>query len=347
MASDALLAEVFRGGRVESRHGGAAVIVDGQGGILFSAGDPEAPEFPRSAVKAMLALPLVESGSADRLGLDDAELALACASHAGEARHVAAVASMLRKAGRDASCLECGTHWPTSRGASHALAARGATPSSLHNNCSGKHAGFICLACDHGEATDGYGQPHHPAMRMVTAALADITGARLDDRNRAVDGCGIPTYAIPLRALATGFARFGSGERLAPARARAAGRLRAAVAADPFLVAGRGRFDTRLMELMGARVFSKIGAEGVLAAALPEQGLGIAVKCRDGSGRAAEVAMASLVARHLTLTPAQRQGLGELARPALTNWNGETIGEIRSGFDARDHPADAWESTGH
>ena len=331
-ANDALLAEVIRGGRVESRHGGAAIVVDGRGSILFSAGDVDAAEFPRSAVKAMLALPLVESGSADRLGLDDAELVLACASHTGEARHVAAVVSMLGKAGQDVSCLECGTHWPTSRAASHALAARGAMPSSLHNNCSGKHAGFICLACDRGVATGGYVQPRHPVMRMVTAALADLTGARLDERNRALDGCGIPTYAIPLRALATGFARFGSGEHLAPARARAAARLRAAVAADPFMVAGSGRFDTRLMALMGARVFSKIGAEGVLAAALPEQGLGIAVKCRDGSSRAAEVAMATLVARHLELSTIQQRGIQSLVNPKLTNWSGEATGEIRAGL---------------
>ena len=331
---DALLAEVTRGGRVESRHGGVAIVVDGQGRILFGAGDAEAPEFPRSAVKAMLALPLVESSAADRLGLDDSELVLACASHTGEARHVAAVASMLRKAGEDAACLECGTHWPTSREASHALSARGARPSSLHNNCSGKHAGFICLARDRGEAVEGYVRPGHPVMRAVTAALADVTGATLDERNRALDGCGIPTYAIPLRALATGFARLGSGEHLAADRARAAARLRAAVAADPFLVAGSGRFDTRLMALLGARVFSKIGAEGILAAALPEQGLGIAVKCRDGSGRAAEVAMATLVARYLALTPTQRHAVDELANPKLTNWNGETTGEIRAGLDA-------------
>ena len=329
---DTLLAEATRGGRVESRHGGVAVVADGVGRVLFGAGDAEAPEFPRSAVKAMLALPLVESGAADRLGLDDGELALACASHTGEARHVAAVASMLRKAGADAARLECGTHWPSSREAAHALAARGAAPSGLHNNCSGKHAGFICLACDRGEAVAGYVQPGHPVMRAVTAALADVTGAALDDRNRAVDGCGIPTYAIPLRALATGFARLGTGECLSADRARAAARLRAAVAADPFLVAGTGRFDTRLMALMGARVFSKIGAEGVLAAALPELGLGIAVKCRDGSGRAAEVAMATLIARHLALTETEQQGLAELARPKLTNWNGATTGEIRSGL---------------
>jgi L-asparaginase II len=333
MTTDALLAEATRGGRVESRHGGAAVAVDGHGRVLFGAGDFEAPEFPRSTVKAILALPLVESGSADRLGLDDAELVLACASHTGEARHVAAAASMLRKAGRDASCLECGTHWPTSRAASNALAAQGAMPSSLHNNCSGKHAGFICLACDRGEATAGYVRPQHPVMRTVTAALADLTGAALDKRNRAIDGCGIPTYAIPLRALATGFARFGSGEHLAAVRSRAAARLRAAVTADPFMVAGSGRFDTRMMELFGARLFSKMGAEGVLAAALPEHGLGIAVKCRDGSSRAAEVAMAVLIGRYLEPTTVQQNTFRDLVNPRLTNWSGEVVGEIRAGPD--------------
>jgi L-asparaginase II len=331
MGGDALLAEVTRGGRVESRHLGAAVIADSRGRILFSAGNIHAPHYPRSAVKAMLALPLVESGAADRLGLDDAELVLACASHTGEARHVEACASMLRKAGRDASCLECGTHWPVSRAASHALATQGKAPNSLHNNCSGKHAGFVCLACDRGEPVAGYVRPEHPVMQTVAAALADLTGTALDMRDRAVDGCGIPTYAIPLLALATGFARFGSGEGLAPGRARAAGRLRRAVAADPFMVGGSGRFDTRLMELLGARVFSKTGAEGVLAAALPEEGLGIAVKCHDGSARAAEVALAALIARRLELTAAQQGRFETLLNPKLANWNGEIVGEIRPG----------------
>lgn len=332
MTDDALLAEVTRGGRVEARHGGAAVVVDGRGDVVFSAGDIEAPEFPRSAVKAMLALPLVESHAADRLGLDDSELVLACASHTGEARHVSGVASMLRKVGRDASGLECGTHWPTSRAAAYTLAAHGAKPGSLHNNCSGKHAGFICLACDRGEDAAGYVRPQHPVMRAVTAALGDLTGATLDERNRAVDGCGIPTYAIPLRALATGFARFGSGEHLAPSRARAASRLRLAVAADPFMVAGSGRFDTRVMQRLGSRVFTKTGAEGIHAAALPELGLGIAVKCRDGAGRAAEVAVAALIARYLKLTEAEMHPLQDLLRPKLTNWSGQEIGEIRSGL---------------
>ena len=142
--ADAALAEVMRGGRIESRHGGGAVVTDAGGRVIHGRRrTSRAAEFPRSAVKAILALPLVETGAADRLGLGDDELALACASHTGEARHVALAASALRKAGLTELCLECGTHWPTSRSASHALAAAGQSPGPLHNNCSGKHAGFV------------------------------------------------------------------------------------------------------------------------------------------------------------------------------------------------------------
>jgi L-asparaginase II len=168
--------------------------------------------------------------------------------------------------------------------------------------------------------------PDHPAMRAVTAALADTTGARLDDGNRAIDGCSIPTYAIPLRALALAFARFGTGEGLSPDRAAAAARLRRAVAANPFMVAGTDRFDTRLMTLLGDRVFSKTGAEGVYCVSLPELGYGIAVKCDDGAGRAAEVATAALIARFLKPESA---ALDAMCRPQLKNWNGLLVGDLR------------------
>lgn len=323
-----VLVEVLRGGRAESVHRGAAAVVDADGGVLLALGDIGAPVYPRSAVKSLLALPLVESGAADRLGLTDAEIALACASHSGEPVHVAAAAAMLRKAGRDESCLECGAHWPLGEAAARALAAAGGAPGALHNNCSGKHAGFICLACDRGENPAGYVGPDHPTMREVTDALAAVTGARLGAENRAVDGCSIPTYAIPLRALAHGFARFGAG-RLAPARAAAAARIRAAVAANPMMVAGTGRFDTRLMGALGARVFSKTGAEGVFCVALPELGLGIALKCADGAGRAAEAATAALIGRFLPAAGAEAAILAELASPVLRNWNGIEVGAIR------------------
>jgi L-asparaginase II len=312
-----LSVEVTRGGHVESRHGIAAAVVDAAGAVVFAAGDVEGAVFPRSAVKALQALELVESGAADRLRLTPAELALACASHTGEAVHVATAQAMLAKAGRDAGCLECGAHWPYDPEAARALAVAGQVPQALHNNCSGKHAGFICLACATGDDPTGYVHPDHPTMRRVTASLAAATGTVLDARNRGTDGCSIPTYAIPLRALAGAFARFGVAEG-APAR------LRAAVAAHPFLVGGTGRFDTVLMTALGARVFAKGGAEGVHCAALPAQGLGIAVKCTDGAGRAADVACAALIDRFLGGgVPAA------LVRPELRNWNGVKVGELR------------------
>lgn len=327
-APDAPLALALRGGTVESRHLGRAVVVDERGRVVFAAGDVEAPVFTRSTVKALLALPLVETGAADRLGLTDAELALACASHGGEAAHVETAAAMLDKAGRDAGCLECGAHWPTSRQGRTTLVRAGAAPSALHNNCSGKHAGLVCLARDLGQDPAGYVRPDHPVMRQALRSVADMTGVRLADCPLAIDGCGIPTHAIPLRALAHGLARLGGGAGPHPDRAAAARRLRAAVAANPALVAGPGRFDTVLMEAYGAALFVKTGAEGVHVAALPERGLGIAVKCADGAARAAEVAMAALLARHLPATPE----LAARVRPDLRNWAGTVVGALRPAF---------------
>jgi L-asparaginase II len=320
---------VTRGDRVESYHRGAAIVLDAAGAIAFSAGEVDAPVYPRSAVKALLALPLVESGAADRLGLTEAEIALACSSHSGEEIHVAGATSMLRKAGRDATCLECGIQWPAGEAASRRLAASGATASALHNNCSGKHSGFICLACDQGTDPAGYVKPGHPTMREVIGALADMTGEKHDDSNRAIDGCSIPTHAIPLRSLARAFARFGSGQAMGPQREAAAKRIRAAVTANPMMVAGTGRFCTELMTGLGARVFGKSGAEGVYCASLPELGLGLAVKCDDGAGRAAQGVTAALIARLLKPEGAQAQLLGRLSRPVLKNWNGIAVGALR------------------
>ncbi len=322
-----VLVEVLRGARVESRHAGAVAVIDADGGVLLAAGDIDAPVFPRSAVKALQALPLIESGAADRFGLTPKEIALACASHGGEAQHVETATGMLAKAGQAPDCLECGVQWPSDSRAGRALAAAGREPSALHNNCSGKHSGFVCLACALGAAPAGYVRPEHPAMREVTAALAAMTGAALTEENRATDGCSIPTYAIPLRALALAFARFGSGARLPAARATAAARLRAAVAAHPFMVAGSGKFDTEMMTALGARVFVKVGAEGVYCGAIPEAGLGFAIKSDDGAARAAQAAAASVVRRFLP-GPGDPV-LDRLAEPVLRNWNRIEVGQIR------------------
>ena len=316
--------EVTRGERVESEHAVAAAIVDADGAIVFAAGDIDRPVFPRSAIKAMLALPLVEAGAADRFALPAEALALACGSHAGQPAHTETARAMLQACGHDETALRCGVHWPLSRSAAHALAAAGAEPSCLHNNCSGKHAGLICLAACLGVPAAGYERPDHPAMRLATGALSDLTGTDCDDRNIATDGCSIPTYAIPLAALARGFARFCTPAALTPARAAAAARLRHAVAAAPDMLSGPGRFDTQLTAAFGERLFIKGGAEGVWCAGLPGTGFGIAVKSLDGAGRAGQAAIASLLRRHL-----QDPVLAAHAHQQLTNWNGTIVGAVR------------------
>ena len=328
MAS-APLVEATRGPARESLHYGAVAIVDSSGRLRYRAGDPGLGLFLRSSAKPLQAIPLVESGGADRFGLDARELAVACGSHAAEPEHLAAVRSVLSKAGLDDEALQCGAHAPGDPVQAAALVRAGRQPGPIHNNCSGKHAGFVCLACAEGLDPAGYVGPDHPVQRAVTEALAQVTGAALGEHNRAIDGCSIPAYAIPLRALAFGFARFATGRGLPAERARAAARIRAAVAANPTMVAGQGRFDTEVMTILGARAFTKTGAEGVFCGALPEAGLGIAIKCDDGVGRAAESATAAVIARILTLDAAERAFLTRFVRPSLRNWNGIVVGELR------------------
>ncbi len=329
MMTDPVLVEVTRGDVVESAHRGALAVVDADGADVLVLGDVDRPVFPRSAVKVIQALPLIESGAADRYGLTEAELALACASHSGEPLHAETAARMLARAGREPACLECGTHWPLGAEATRALARSGAEPTALHNNCSGKHAGFICTACALDVDPAGYVAPDHVIQREVKAAMEALTDFAHSEELRGIDGCAIPTYAVPLRALARAFARLGTGRGLSPERAAAFARLRAAVARHPFMVAGTGCFDTILMEALRERAFVKVGAEGVYCAAFPEFGLGLALKCDDGAARAAEVAMAALTGRFLALSNEEGQAVSALSRPPIRNRNGLVVGTMR------------------
>lgn len=332
-----ILVEALRGGAVESAHRGALAVLDARGGEVLTLGDIERPVFPRSTVKLLQALPLVASGAAESLGLDDAELALACASHNGEPAHVATARSMLAKAGVDADALECGVHWPYREPFQRAMAARGESPNALHNNCSGKHAGFICLACLRAGTTPlrdfvrGYVRPEHAVMREVSQALQASTGWDLARSAQGIDGCSIPTYAIPLRHLALAFARVATGQGLSMDHARAAARLRQAVARAPFMVAGTDRFDTRVMQRLGERVCCKVGAEGVYCAALPQRGLGVALKIDDGNNaRAAEVVMAALIEALVALDDGEARFLRSLSDVTLHNRNGLEVGALRA-----------------
>ena len=333
--ADPILVEVTRGGAVESAHRGALAVMDPNGRAVMSLGETTRGIFPRSAVKGFQALSLIETGAADRFALTQAELALACSSHSGEPRHAETAASMLAKAGRDVTCLECGTHWPSNEQAARALAAAGREPTALHNNCSGKHSGFVCVACATNVDPKGYIRPDHAVQRRIKGVFEEMMEIKLPDAARGVDGCSIPTYATPLEALALGFARFGSGVKLPRDRAAAAKRLREAVAAEPFMVAGSRRFDTIVMGALGLKAFTKTGAEGVYCAALPEQGLGIAVKCDDGAGRAAEAVMAAVICAFVPMTEAQRAIVSPYADKAIVNWNGIETGRLRAAAELR------------
>lgn len=322
--------EVTRGARVESRHRGLAVVVDGDGKVVFSAGEIEAPIFPRSACKAMQALPLVESGAADAYGFGNRELALACSSHNGEDLHADLAGAMLARAGRDVTALECGAHWSFDQTTLIHQARTLDKPNALHNNCSGKHAGFVC-ACTHmGQDTKGYVGFDHPLQVEIRAIMESLTATSLAAEDCGTDGCSIPTYAVPLVALARGFAKLGTGNGLEPIRAKAARRLIEACMAEPFYVAGTKRFCTRLMELAPGRIFAKTGAEGVFCAILPEQGLSFAVKCEDGTTRAAESMIAALLARYFEPGSTEREKLSAMANHTMRNWNGMDVGDVRA-----------------
>ena len=324
------LVEVARGALVESRHRGSVSVVDADGAAVLSLGDVDRRVFPRSAVKALQAMPLVESGIAEAYSLTDEEIALACASHSGEPEHVAAAQSMLAKAGLDEACLECGVHWPMGEAANRALAAKGQGPSALHNNCSGKHAGFLCTAVHLGEDPRGYVRPGHPVQRRVADALAEMTGADLRGAPCGCDGCGIPAFAMPLRAIARGMARMADTAGLGPGRGRAAAAILDAMAAEPFFVGGTGTFVTECMAAAGDGVRVKVGAEGVYAAALPRLGYGLALKIEDGAPRAADVAVAALLRRFGCFGEEQERALARFLRPTIHNAAGRPVGTMRA-----------------
>jgi L-asparaginase II len=326
--SNPVLVEVTRGGLVESSHQGAYAIVESGGALVTSAGDVDRPIFPRSAIKAFQCLPVIESGAADTFGLADEEIALACASHNGEAEHLRVARSLLEKAGNTEDDFECGAHWPHQPAALRELVRSGGQPRQIHNNCSGKHAGMLALARRLGVDPHGYTAREHQVQRTIARTISEICGIDVDELPCGIDGCSVPTWAIPLRKLALGFARFGSGEGVSEARKAASRRIIAAVRAHPFMVAGTDRFCTRLMERV-PRAFVKTGAEGVFCAAVPHAGLGLALKCDDGAHRASETLMAALLASLPVWTEEESEALRGFAHADLRNWRKLYVGEVR------------------
>jgi len=317
-----IVAEVTRGGIVESRHRGAYAVVDQTGHVVSAEGGIAANVYPRSAVKAFQCLAVVESGAADRFGFTEEEVALCCASHNGEPEHVRVARAMLAKAGNGEDLYECGAHWPSHESSRMALIRHGENCGAVHNNCSGKHAGMLALARQLGADPEGYTKLEHPVQRLIAATMGRVCDVNLDAQPVGIDGCSVPTWAMALRNLALGFARFAD-----PGFA-AARRIIEAVRAHPFMVGGTGDFDTLIMEAV-PRVFVKTGAEGVYCACVPHAGLGIALKVDDGASRASEVAIASVLSGLDVWTEEEKAALERFRRKPLHNWRQIAVGEVR------------------
>jgi len=324
-----VLVDVTRGQLTESLHRGSLAVVDTDGKLVCGIGGLEARVFPRSAIKALQAIPLVESGAAEALDLSDAELSLACASHNGEEVHANSARVMLLKAGLTEDDLECGPQWPSRMEDAAKLILADETPCGLHNNCSGKHAGFLGLARVMGVPTKGYVEASHPVQREIRNVMEQMTGDIVSEDVCGTDGCSIPTYATPLANFARAFATFGTGAGLEPLRQEAVQQIYDACINEPYMVAGADRFCTKVMEGFRGRVFVKTGAEGVFCASVPELGYGIALKCDDGATRAAEVMMATVLEVMLELNEAEAKLLDSLVNPPVLTRRGVEAGHIR------------------
>jgi len=315
------LIEAWRGGILESAHLGHAVICDASG-VVESWGDPAAVIFPRSSCKMIQALPLLESGAG--AGLTTRQRALVCASHNGASIHVDAVRAWLADMGLGEGDLRCGTQMPDDPAEHKRLLCSGDAACQVHNNCSGKHSGFLMLNKHLGGGPE-YVEIDHPVQKAVKAAFEEVTGE--DSPGWGVDGCSAPNFATSITGLARAMARFATATET-DARGRAMVSLRTAMATCPEMVAGEGRACTELMRAMDG-VAIKTGAEAVFAAILPAKGLGVAVKILDGGTRASEAAIVALLARLGVLDPAHPAAMKRLGDP-IRSRRGFLAGEMKT-----------------
>lgn len=340
-AAPALLAEVTRGGIVECRHWGHVAVVDTAGRLIAYAGDPDVVTYMRSAAKPVQAVPLVESGAADRYQLSDAELAICCASHSGAAEHRATVLAMLQRAGLTEDKLWCGPHRPGDGPSADELVRQRREPTPVYSNCSGKHTGMLLTCLHEGYSVTDYYEPGHPLQRRILAAMAELAGWPADEIALGVDGCGVPSFALPLARMALVFARLADPSGLAAERAAALTRLARAMATHPVMVAGQGRFNTVLMEQQPDRLVAKSGAEGVMAVgvrpgfatAVPGRpALGVIVKTEDGQFRSTNAATVEALLQLGVLSEADAAGLAKWHRPPVKSLRGVPAGDVRPAF---------------
>lgn len=329
MSADAnpILVHVRRGAHVESVHRGGWALVDREGIRLEGAGDLDAPIYARSSVKCLQALPLLESGAADAAAYGEADLALALASHSGEAIHTERVAAILLRLGLSSEALQCGEQPPTDPVTRRSLVSAGERPTSLHNNCSGKHAGFLAQARHLGVDPASYLDPGAPVQGHVRETVGELCGLDPAGLEFAVDGCSAPTWRLPLRGLGRAFARVANPGSQGSSRREACERILAAAAAHPELVAGtHGRLCTEILAATGGRLFPKVGAEAVYAVGIRGGDAALVVKVDDGAFRAVHAVVVHLLRRLELCTPAEGEALAHWVDAPVKNWAGREVG---------------------
>ncbi|MEC0226908.1 asparaginase [Paenibacillus alba] len=332
MKSSNTIVRVYRGSITESIHRVHLAVVNAQGTLLHEAGDPQLLTFARSTAKLIQTLPVIESGAADHFGLDEAEIALCCASHNGEAEHVSTAQGILGKLGFYHTHLQCGAHEPFHAPTAQAMRERGEAPTTLHNNCSGKHSGMLTLSAHLGASPDTYMSLQHPVQQLMLDAVCAMSDVPKSQMQLGIDGCGVPVFGMPIRHLALAFARLGSPEGLSEVRANACQRIVAAVRKYPQFLAGSDRFDTRLIEVTGGRIIGKMGAEGIFALTIPEQSLGFVLKIEDGNQRAMYPAVVEALKQLNLLSESEVHELASYHNPIVHNWQGTEVGIIRPDF---------------
>ncbi len=324
MGNPVTLVELWRGGIFESAHQGHAVICDGSGQIIDAWGDPEMVIFPRSSCKMVQALPLVESGAADAFGLTGAHLALACASHSAAKIHTDTVREWIATLGYSDADFRCGPAMPADIDARNKLIKTDSSPCQYHNECSGKHSGFLTVV-NHLKAGPEYIELDHPLQRAFKQSFEDVT--LQDSLGHGLDGCSAPNFATTVHGLARAMAFFATAQDRNDLRSRAAARLTQAMIAFPEMVAGKAQSSTDLMQAMDGKVAVKFGAEGAFTAIIPDKRIGVALKITDGGTRASECVIADILVRLGVLDPNHPTAI-KYRNPRILNRNGWDTGEM-------------------
>ena len=330
MLNSPLRIESTRGSLVESVHHVHVAVSDPGGRLLASAGDPDTVTWWRSAAKPFQALPLLQDGAAEHFAMSDEEVALACASHSSEPRHLEIVSSWMERLGLTDQDLSCGVHPPLSPVVAQAVLRGSASPTPRWSNCSGKHTGMLALAMHHGWPLAGYNAAGHPVQQRILTEVARWTGVAESDLAQSVDGCTAVCFGLPLRAMALAYARLAASSEPAPHR------VFAAMSGHPFLVAGTGRLCTDLMTALPGSIVAKVGAEGIYSAALPRAGLGIALKVQDGDTRSSGLALLEVLRQLSTELMAgtpldlSAASLNHHGKQPIRNTRGAVTGEVRA-----------------